>query len=90
MALWPNFAAATAANGSLASLARRPLLGALLGALAGPFVYYGGRALGAIGLAENHTRALVIIGVVWSTVLPLLFKLRVLTTDAARSDPQPA
>jgi serine/threonine-protein kinase len=90
VALWPNFAAATAANGSLASLARRPLLGALLGALAGPFVYDSGRALGAIGLSQDHTRALVIIGVVWATVLPLLFKLRSLTTDAARSDPQPA
>ena len=76
VALWPNFAAATAAGGSLATLARRPLLGALLGAVAAPLAYDAGARLGAIGLDPDRLRSLIIIGVAWAGVLPVFFALR--------------
>ncbi len=76
VALWPNLAAATAPGGSLASLERRPVLGALLGVLGGPLAYDGGVRLGAIGLAQSRLGALAIIGAAWSLVLPTLFCLR--------------
>jgi hypothetical protein len=76
VALWPNLAAATASGGSLGSLSRRPILGALLGALAAPLAYDGGARLGAIGFEQGRLRALVTIGLVWSLVLPTLFWIR--------------
>jgi hypothetical protein len=76
VALWPNFAATTAPGGSLAALARRPWLGALVGAIAAPFAYEAGARLGAIGLEASRARALVVIGVAWAPVLPALFALR--------------
>ena len=74
--LWPTLAAATASTGSLASLSRRPLLGALLGAVGGAAAYRSGSALGAIGLGESQVRSRAIIFVAWSGVLPTLFWLR--------------
>jgi hypothetical protein len=76
VALWPNFAATTATGGSLAALARRPWLGAVLGAVAAPFAYEAGARLGAITLDASRARALVVIGVAWAPVLPALFALR--------------
>jgi len=78
VALWPNFAAATAPGGSLGGLARRPLLAALLGAVAAPLAYAGGARLGALGLDRHPVGALAAIAVVWSGVLPSLFALRAL------------
>jgi hypothetical protein len=72
--LWPNTAAATAPGGSLAALARRPLLAALLGAIAAPFSYDAGARLGALALGPG--RALAIIAIVWTAVLPAFFGLR--------------
>ncbi len=74
--LWPTLAAATASTGSLAFLSRRPVLGALLGAVGGAAAYRSGGALGAIDLAESPARSLTIIFVVWTSVLPALFWLR--------------
>lgn len=76
VALWPNLAAATTRGGSLGSLERRPVLGALLGVLGGPLAYDAGVRLGAIGLAQSRVGALAIIGAAWSLVLPTLFCLR--------------
>ena len=74
--LWPTLAAATSSTGSLASLSRRPILGALLGAVGGAAAYRSGSALGALSLAESPARSLVVLFVVWSGVLPALFWLR--------------
>jgi len=71
--LWPNLAAATAPTGSLHFLARRPILGAFAGAVAGPLAYDAGCRLGAIGLGHDR---LFVIGLAWSPVLPVFFALR--------------
>jgi hypothetical protein len=71
--LWPNVAAATAPTGSLHALARRPLLGALAGAVAGPLAYDAGYRLGAIELDRAR---LFVIALAWSGVLPIFFALR--------------
>lgn len=89
VALWPNFAAATAPGGSLGSLARRPLLGALLGAVAAPLAYAGGVRFGALALHHNRVAALIAIGVVWSAVLPALFALRTVMIRSGPSRAEP-
>jgi hypothetical protein len=76
VAMWPNTAAATAPGGSLSALARRPVLAALLGAVAAALAYDAGARLGAIELEGGRLRPLVTIGVAWSGVLPALFALR--------------
>jgi hypothetical protein len=76
VAMWPNFAAATAGTGSLGSLAHRPILGAVVGAVGAPLSYAAGSGFAVIGLAQNHARALAIIGIAWAGVLPTLFWLR--------------
>lgn len=76
VALWLNLTAATASGASLGALSRRPVLGALFGALAAPLSYDGGARLGAIGLERGRAGALVTIGVVWSLAIPTLFWIR--------------
>jgi hypothetical protein len=74
--LWPNTAAATASGGSLVALVRRPLLAALVGAVAAPIAYDAGARFGALALGEGRLRALAIIGIVWAGVLPAFFMIR--------------
>ncbi len=81
VALWPNFAAATAPAGSLAGLANRPLLGALLGAVAAPFAYDAGARLGAVALGGGRLPALAIIGAAWALFVPAFVALRYTLTD---------
>jgi hypothetical protein len=76
VALWPNVAAATAPGGSLVALARRPLVAALVGAIAAPASYVAGARLGALALDGDRPRALAIIAIAWATVLPTFFALR--------------
>ena len=76
VALWPNFAAATAAGGSLRSFARRPIAAALLGAVAAPLAYDGGSRMGALTLGEPRATSWLTLAVVWLFVLPLLFAVR--------------
>lgn len=76
VALWLNLTATTASGASLGSLSRRPILGALLGALAAPLSYDGGARLGAIGLERSRAGALVAIAVVWSLAIPTLLWIR--------------
>jgi hypothetical protein len=83
VALWPNFALATHRNGSLAKFATRPLLSALVGAVFGPLAYRAGAKFAPIALAEPQWRALAIVAVVWSLVLPCLFALRRRLTEQA-------
>jgi hypothetical protein len=74
--LWPNLAAATAPGGSLVALARRPLVGALVGSVAAPISYDAGAHFGAIALEGGRVRALAIIAIVWAAVLPAFFVIR--------------
>ena len=76
VALWPNVAAATAPGGSLVALARRPLVAALVGAVAAPASYLAGDRLGAIALDGDRPRALASLAIVWAAVLPAFFALR--------------
>ena len=76
VALWPNFAAATARGGLLGTLRERPLLGALVGASGGALAYDAGARLGPVALDTPRLGALVVIALVWSAVLPTLFALR--------------
>jgi hypothetical protein len=74
--LWPNFALATAEGGTLRGLAKRPWLGACLGAVFGPLAYRGGASFAPVALVEPLWRSLGILAAVWACVLPALFALR--------------
>jgi hypothetical protein len=89
VALWPNVAASTAPSGSLGTLSARPLLGALLGAVAAPLAYEAGSRLGAIGFDPRRLRALLTIGVVWSGVLPIFFATRSLVGEWRKRHGEP-
>lgn len=73
VALWMIFA--TTLNNSLAWLAPRRALAALLGGAAGPLSYYYGAKLGAIELSAPAGLSLVALAVVWAAALPGLFRL---------------
>jgi hypothetical protein len=76
VALWPNLAATTATGSSLAVLAKRPGLAACAGGLGGAAAYDAGSRLGALTLGESQWRSLGLIGVAWTSVLPIFFLLR--------------
>lgn len=73
-ALWMLFA--TTLNGSMAWLAGRYRLAAVLGALCGPASYVAGERLGAIALPSNALASLGGIAVVWALVMPALLWIR--------------
>lgn len=73
VALWLNFASAL--ESSLSWLARRTVLAAALGAVAGPLSYYAGDALGALQLSHHRTVSVMILAILWGTLLPALMRL---------------
>lgn len=73
--LWPNFAATTARGSTLQSLARRPLVAAVLGAVCGPLAYASGVKMGAVVLGPGYI-PLIAIGAVWAAFVPLSFVAR--------------
>jgi hypothetical protein len=74
VALWMLFA--TTLNSSMAWLAGRPRLGAVLGALCGPLSYAAGARLGAIELHPNALASLAGIAIVWGLAMPALLVIR--------------
>lgn len=68
--LWVWFACAL--HHPLRFLQRRPLLGAALGALAGPAAYLGGERLGAIGYPAGTAVALAGVGILYALAVPML------------------
>lgn len=68
--IWAQFA--TLFRFSLAWLSGRYLLGALLGALGGPLAYAAGVRLGAADFGASPSCSLVVLGVVWALVVPLM------------------
>lgn len=88
VAMWALFA--TTLNLSLGWLKGRPWLAALLGAVGGPMAYLAGQRLGAVDLPQPML-ALVVQGLGWSLLMPLLAWLatRLNGFDAADSSVQP-
>jgi hypothetical protein len=68
-ALWAMFA--TTLRSSLAWLAERMGLAALLGGIVGPVSYYAGSALGALDLGLDRVGALTVLCILWAGILPL-------------------
>ena len=68
--MWPNFAATL--NSSMKWLLGRYRLAAFLGAISGPFSYYGGVKWGAVDFGCSNWIALTVIGVEWAVAMPLL------------------
>ena len=73
-ALWMLFA--TTLNGSMAWLAGRYRLAAVLGALCGPASYVAGERLGAIAFPSDALVSLGGIAVVWAFAMPALLWIR--------------
>ena len=67
--LWLGFAATL--RHALGWLRGRLLLGALLGAIVGPFAYWSGSELGAVVLADTAS-SLIAVGVEWLIAMPVL------------------
>lgn len=70
--LWLGFAATL--RHALGWLRGRYVLGALLGAIAGPLAYWGGARLGAVTLTDT-VPSLLAVGVEWLVAMPLLLGL---------------
>lgn len=68
--MWPNFAGTL--NSSMKWLRGRYRLGALLGAIAGPFSYYGGVKWGSVDLGWSFWPAMFVIGLEWGLAMPAL------------------
>jgi Protein of unknown function (DUF2878) len=76
VALWPNFAIATAPGSALSRLSNRPWLAAVAGSVAGPLAYQGGARFAPISLAEPVFRSLLVLAALWALVVPGFFALR--------------
>ena len=74
VALWMLFA--TTLNSSMAWLAGRHRLAAMLGAACGPLSYVAGARLGAIELPPNALVSLAGVAVVWGLAMPALLMIR--------------
>ncbi len=68
-ALWVGFA--NTLGRSMSFLRQRPLVGFVLGALAGPLAYYGGQGLGAVAVPRPLAGFLT-IALAWAIALPVL------------------
>ncbi|RLT02572.1 MAG: DUF2878 domain-containing protein [Planctomycetota bacterium] len=68
--MWPNFAATL--NSSMKWLRGRYQLGAIMGAIAGPFSYYGGVKWGSVDLGWGFWPAMIVIGIEWALAMPVL------------------
>jgi len=73
--MWTLWAlVASTINGSLSWLRDRPVLGAVLGAIAGPLSYEAGIRMGAGSWGVNgQLGGLVLLAIVWGATIPLLF-----------------
>ena len=73
--MWTLWAlVASTVSGSLSWLRGRPLLGAVLGAIAGPMSYEAGIRMGAGSWGPNgQLGGLVLLAVVWGVAMPLFF-----------------
>jgi hypothetical protein len=86
-ALW--LLVASTLNGSLSWLNGKPVLGAFLGAICGPFSYEAGVRMGAASWGPNgQILALALIGLIWAVAMPLfLYWNRTSIEDALVKNP---
>jgi hypothetical protein len=70
VALW--VAQAATLTGAMSWMAGRFLVGALFGAVGGPFAYLAGVRVGAAILGPSQTAALMVVAVEWALAMPLL------------------
>lgn len=70
--MWPNFAGTL--NSSMKWLRGRYWTGAILGAIAGPFSYYGGVKWESVDIGPDWSfwGAMIVIGIEWTLAMPLL------------------
>jgi hypothetical protein len=87
VALWMLFA--TTLNSSMAWLAGRHRLAAVLGALCGPLSYAAGARLGAIELHPSALVSLAGIAVVWALAMPALLVIRAALCQRSAGVPAP-
>ncbi|MCA9772603.1 MAG: DUF2878 domain-containing protein [Myxococcales bacterium] len=73
VAIWAAFA--TTLGSSLGWLRGRPMVAALVGAVAGPVAYFGGARLGAIALDRDPLLTAGVLAVTWAVVTPALVAL---------------
>lgn len=73
LVMWMQFA--TLFRFGLAFLSGRYLLGAVLGALGGPFAFWVGERLGAVDFGAPSWRSLLVLGAVWAVATPTLLRL---------------
>jgi hypothetical protein len=73
--MWTLWAlVASTINGSLSWLRERPVLGAVLGAIAGPMSYEAGIRMGAGAWGPNgQVGGLILLAIVWGAAIPLFF-----------------
>ena len=73
--MWTLWAlVASTINGSLSWLRDRPVLGAVLGAIAGPLSYEAGIRMGAGSWgAHGQLGGLILLGIVWGAAIPIFF-----------------
>lgn len=68
--MWPNFAGTL--NSSMKWLRGRYQLGAVMGAIAGPFSYYGGVQWKSVDLGWSFWPSMIVIGIEWALAMPAL------------------
>jgi hypothetical protein len=73
--LWAQFA--TLPCHSLAWLAGRPIVSALLGSAGGPLAFLAGERLGGVTFPQGRTIGCAVLAVVWGVAFPLLMRLSV-------------
>ena len=71
--LWLSFA--TTLTRSLAWLGRRPIVTALVGAIALPLNYWAGQRLGAVEFPQTLALTLATMSVLWLVTLPLMYRI---------------
>jgi hypothetical protein len=86
IALWALFA--TSLNVSLRWLRGKNKISILLGALAGPFSYYGGSKLGGLMILDP-VKSFLALSVIWAILMPLLIKLSIRWDGAVARHEQP-
>jgi hypothetical protein len=87
VALWMLFAATL--NSSMAWLAGRRGLAAMLGAVCGPLSYVAGARLGAIELHPNALVSFAGIAVVWALAMPAVLMIREVLCRRSTGQPVP-
>jgi hypothetical protein len=87
--MWTLWAlVASTINGSLTWLRGRPILGAVLGAIAGPMSYEAGIRMGAGGWGPNgQVGGLILLAIVWGAAIPLFFYWNRVRTALSKNQP---